>query len=465
MLDDFIVDIDNLSYDYSEEGQYEQKKSLALDDVSFNIKDGEMVAILGANGSGKSTLARHLNALLLPKKGKVVVCGLDTLDKNNIFDIRKNVGIVFQNPDNQIIAGIVEEDVGFGLENLNVPTDEILLRVDEVLEDLSLSKHRLKSPNRLSGGQKQRVAIAGILAMKPKIVVLDESTAMLDPSGREQVMISARKMHDEGITVIIITHYMDEVTHCDRIFVMSKSKFVMEETPRRIFLKSEELEKLKLSIPNITKMALELNKYYDKIKTDCLYMNELVDQIMSVYRVKDKPKMPAVKPIKKENIKKEEILRLENVNYSYSSGNRLESNVLKNVNLTIYKGEFLGIIGHTGSGKSTLIQHFNGLNKPTSGSVFYKNKNIFDKDYSLRAHKGKVGLVFQYAEQQLFEINVLEDVMFGPLNQGKTRDEAEALAKEAIEMVGLSEDYYSRSPFELSGGREKEERLLREFWL
>ena len=448
MLDAFIVDIDNLSYDYSEEGQYEQKKSLALDDVSFNIKDGEMVAILGANGSGKSTLARHLNALLLPKKGKVVVCGLDTLDKNNIFDIRKNVGIVFQNPDNQIIASIVEEDIGFGLENLNVPTEDILLRVDEVLEDLSLSKHRLKSPNRLSGGQKQRVAIAGILAMKPKIVVFDESTAMLDPSGREQVMSSAKKMHEEGITVIIITHYMDEVTYCDKVFVMSKSKFVMEETPRRIFLKSEELEKLKLSIPNITKMALELNKYYDKIKTDCLYMNELVDQIMSVYRVKDKPKMPAVKPIKKENIKKEEILRLENVNYSYSSGNGIDGNVLKDINLTIYKGEFLGIIGHTGSGKSTLIQHFNGLNKPTSGNVFYKNN-------SLKAHKGKVGLVFQYAEQQLFEVNVLEDVMFGPINQGKTRDEAEALAKEALETVGLSEEYHYRSPFELSGGERR----------
>ena len=455
MLDAFIVDIDNLSYDYSEEGQYEQKKSLALDDVSLHIREGEMVAILGANGSGKSTFARHLNALLLPKTGEVVVCGFNTSDKNNIFEIRKNVGIVFQNPDNQIIASIVEEDIGFGLENLNVPTEDILLRVDEVLEDLSLSKHRLKSPNRLSGGQKQRVAIAGILAMKPKIVVFDESTAMLDPSGREQVMSSAKKMHDEGITVIIITHYMDEVTYCDKVFVMSKSKLIMDGTPRQIFLKSAQLESLKLSIPNITKMALELNKYYDEIKTDCLYMNEFIHQIMNVYRAKKMPKMPAVKSEKKDNIRKEEILRLENVNYSYSSGNGIDGNVLKDINLTIYKGEFLGIIGHTGSGKSTLIQHFNGLNKPTSGSVFYKNKNIFDKDYSLREHKGKVGLVFQYAEQQLFEINVLEDVMFGPLNQGKTRDEAQKLAKEAIEMVGLSEDYYSRSPFELSGGEKR----------
>ncbi len=455
MLDAFIVDIDNLSYDYSEEGQYEQKKSLALDDVSLHIKEGEMVAILGANGSGKSTLARHLNALLLPKTGEVVVCGFNTSDKNNIFDIRKNVGIVFQNPDNQIIASIVEEDIGFGLENLNVPTEDILLRVDEVLEDLSLSRHRLKSPNRLSGGQKQRVAIAGILAMKPKIVVFDESTAMLDPSGREQVMSSAKKMHDEGITVIIITHYMDEVTYCDRVFVMSKSKLIMDGTPRQIFLKSAQLESLKLSIPNITKMALELNKYYDEIKTDCLYMNEFIHQIMNVYRAKKMPKMPAVKSEKKDNIRKEEILRLENVNYSYSSGNGIDGNVLKDINLTIYKGEFLGIIGHTGSGKSTLIQHFNGLNKPTSGNVFYKNKNIFDKDYSLKAHKGKVGLVFQYAEQQLFEINVLEDVMFGPINQGKTKDEAEALAKEALETVGLSEEYYYRSPFELSGGERR----------
>lgn len=457
MLDGFIVDIKNLSYEYLDEQQSENKtqKDLALDDVSIAIKEGEMIAILGANGSGKSTLARHLNALLVAKSGKVLVCGLDSADKNNIFEIRKNVGIVFQNPDNQIVASIVEEDIGFGLENLNVPTDEILLRVDEVLNDLNLTKHRLKSPNRLSGGQKQRVAIAGILAMRPRIVVLDESTAMLDPRGRAEVMRAARKLHDEGITVIIITHYMDEVTYCDRVFVMSKSKLIMTGTPREIFAKSKQLEELKLAIPNITKMALELNGYYDEIKPDCLYMDEFIEQIMSIYRAKKQPKIAINKPVKKQIEKKEELLRLENVSYSYSIGTSFEVSALKDINLTIYKGEFVGVIGHTGSGKSTLIQHFNGLNKPTGGNIFYKNKNIFDKDYSLKAHKGKVGLVFQYAEQQLFEITVLEDVMFGPINQGKTKEEAAVLAKEALEMVGFSEAYYNRSPFELSGGQKR----------
>lgn len=456
-----IIDIQNISYSYDEVelSDNNQDKNItkrpALDGVSLNVAEGELIAILGANGSGKSTLARHINALHLPQSGRILVCGMDTSNKDKLFNIRKSVGIVFQNPDNQIVGSVVDEDIGFGLENLNVPTNEIIFRVDEVLQELNLQKYRLRSPNRLSGGQKQRVAIAGILAMKPKCVILDEATAMLDPNGREEVMRVAKKLHAEGITVLIITHYMDEVIDCDRVFVMSKGKLLMTGTPREIFAEAHELNDLKLSIPNVTQMAMYLNTYYDDIKCDCLRMNELIEQILTIKTNGALPKQELRHFKALPKAKDTELLKLDNVCYSYSVGTSFEVNALIDISLTVYKGEFVGIIGHTGSGKSTLIQHFNGLNKPTAGKIYYRGKDIFSKDYSLREHKGKVGLVFQYAEQQLFEITILDDVAFGPINQGKSNDEAFILAKNALALVGMGEEYYKRSPFELSGGQKR----------
>lgn len=258
-----MICVKDLVFEYlrrDEEGNLETVEK-AVNDISFDVKAGDFIAILGHNGSGKSTLAKHLNALLLPTEGTVWVDGLDTKDMENLLKIRQTAGMVFQNPDNQIIASVVEEDVGFGPENIGVPTDEILDRVKKSLSAVGMSRYAKHSPNKLSGGQKQRVAIAGIMAMKPKCIVLDEPTAMLDPQGRKEVLNTIHRLNkEENITIILITHYMEEVIDADRIFVMDAGKIVLQGTPREVFSRVEELEKYKLDVPQVTKLAYELRK-------------------------------------------------------------------------------------------------------------------------------------------------------------------------------------------------------------
>ena len=466
MLPENEIQIEDLTFSYSLQSGTDKKNTAdlsvcdnpVLKNVHIQIHRGELIAVLGANGSGKSTLAKHLNALLLPNKGRVLIFGLDTSDKKNSLEIRKNVGMVFQNPDNQIVGSVVEEDVGFGLENLCVPTKEIWAKVDDALSMVKMQAYRGQSPNRLSGGQKQRIAIAGVLAMNPACVVLDEATSMLDPKGRASVIQMALELKKQGVTVIMITHDMEEVIHCDRVFLMSEGKLCKIGSPREIFALSYELEKFKLTVPYITKMTLQLKKYLPDIAVDSLSPKELVADIMKLAKTK-KCKLENLEELetkKEERVSyTEELLRLEDVCYSYSSGTSFHVDALKHISLSIYKQEFLGIIGHTGSGKSTLIQHFNGLNKPDCGKILYKSQDIFDKKYSLKKHKAEVGLVFQYAEQQLFEATVLDDVCFGPLNQGYSVSEAKEMAKKALSLVDLDEGFYDRVPFLLSGGQKR----------
>ena len=244
----------------NEEGGVESV-SQAIDGVSLEVEKGEFVAILGHNGSGKSTLAKHINALLAPTEGTVWVKGMDTGDETKLWEIRQSAGMVFQNPDNQIIASVVEEDVGFGPENMGVPTEEIWKRVEESLKAGGMLEYRSHSPNRLSGGQKQRVAIAGIMAMKPDCIVLDEPTAMLDPNGRKEVIRTVRELNrKEGVTVLLITHYMEEVIHADRVIVMDEGKVVLQGTPKEIFSKVDELKRYRLDVPQVTELAYELKK-------------------------------------------------------------------------------------------------------------------------------------------------------------------------------------------------------------
>ncbi len=257
------------------------KVKRALDDVSISVKKGQFIAILGHNGSGKSTLAKHLNALLYPTEGKVLIDGMDTLEDPNTMKVRRRVGMVFQNPDNQIIGSVVEEDVGFGPENLGIPTNEIRERVDESLKILDMYAYRLHSPNRLSGGQKQRVAIAGVIAMHPQCIVLDEATAMLDPEGRKEVIRAARALNDvEGMTVILITHYMDEVIYADNVFVMSEGRVVMQGTPREIFSQEESLNALRLELPAVTKLAAKLKRAGIPVPDGILTAKELADALV-----------------------------------------------------------------------------------------------------------------------------------------------------------------------------------------
>ena len=255
----------------------------AIRDVSFTVAPGEFVAILGHNGSGKSTLAKHMNALLVPEEGTIWVDSIDTKDKEMIWDIRQRVGMVFQNPDNQIVYNVVEEDVGFGPENLGVPTAEIWQRVGSALEKVGMSKYRKKSPNNLSGGQKQRVAIAGILAMKPKCIVLDESTAMLDPIGRREVLEAVQELNKkEHITVLWITHYMEEVIEADKLIVMNQGEIVMEGTPRQVFSQVEQLKAYHLDVPQVTMLAHELRKTGLDVPADILSVDELADAVMKL---------------------------------------------------------------------------------------------------------------------------------------------------------------------------------------
>ena len=275
-----------LTFEYirrDEEGNVESINK-ALDEVTLDIKRGDFVAVLGHNGSGKSTFAKHLNAILMPTEGTLYVNGMDTREEDKLWDIRQSAGMVFQNPDNQIIATVVEEDVGFGPENIGVPTEEIWRRVEESLRAVGMYEYRTHSPNRLSGGQKQRVAIAGIMAMRPQCIVLDEPTAMLDPNGRAEVIRTVRKLNQkEGVTVLLITHYMEEVIHADKVIVMDQGHIVMQVTPREIFSQVEKLKQYRMDVPQITELAYELKKSGVPLPSGILTVEEFVAAMKALY--------------------------------------------------------------------------------------------------------------------------------------------------------------------------------------
>ncbi|MDE7340912.1 MAG: energy-coupling factor transporter ATPase [Lachnospiraceae bacterium] len=277
-----IIKTEKLVFEYirrDEEGNVEGI-TRAVDEVDLDVKQGDFVAILGHNGSGKSTLAKHINAILYPTEGTVWVDGMDTAKEQNLWEVRQSAGMVFQNPDNQIIGQVVEEDVGFGPENMGVPTAEIWERVEESLKAVGMYEYRKHSPNKLSGGQKQRVSIAGVIAMHPKCIILDEPTAMLDPNGRKEVVRAVRALNAaEGITVVLITHYMEEIIHADKVFVMDKGKVAMQGTPREIFSHVEQLQELRLDVPQVTLLAYELQKSGINMPDGILTIEEFVQSI------------------------------------------------------------------------------------------------------------------------------------------------------------------------------------------
>ena len=516
------IAVKNVSYQYTRRNENDEviETLSALSALDFSIEEGSFVCILGHNGSGKSTLAKLFNALQLPSEGTILVSGMDSREEKNIFPIRREVGMVFQNPDNQIIASVVEEDVGFGPENIGLPTDEIWQRVNNALSAVHMEAYRLKSPNHLSGGQKQRVAIAGTLAMEPKTIVLDEPTAMLDPSGRKEVLESVLELkRKKGISIILITHYMEEAVDADRILLMDSGKLVMDGSPREVFQNVERLKEYRMDVPIITELAHKLQKKGFPIEKTILKKEELEEELFKLdkegFFLKEElsPEKLSTEILSKEgdnpfskerNIELEkmesrgdEVVSVQNENAALSDyivevnhlsaifqeGTAMESFALKDLSMKIRRGSLTAVIGHTGSGKSTLVQHLNGLIKAKSGEIFVSfrenpplvkigksflffkgKKTIIEKEgklslseegFDYRALRFKVGLVFQYPEYQLFEETVLADVMFGPLNQGKTREDAEALAKDALASLGIGEELYGKSPFELSGGQKR----------
>ena len=284
-----MIKVKDLTFEYirrDEDGNVESINT-AIDNVNIKVSKGDFIAILGANGSGKSTLAKHINALLYPTKGSVWVNGLNTQEEKNLWDIRQSAGMVFQNPDNQIIAAVVEEDVGFGPENIGIPTNEIWERVEKSLKAVGMLEYRSHSPNKLSGGQKQRVAIAGIMAMKPECIILDEPTAMLDPDGRKEVISTIRELNKkEKVTILLITHHMDEVTSADKVIVMNQGKVVMQGKPREIFSKVDEIKSYRLDVPQVTELAFELKKAGLDLPEGVLTVEELVEAIKQLKKFK-----------------------------------------------------------------------------------------------------------------------------------------------------------------------------------
>lgn len=486
--------VKDVSYQYTRRNENDEviETLSALFALNFSIEAGSFVCILGHNGSGKSTLAKLFNALQLPTEGTILVSGMDSREEKNIFPIRREVGMVFQNPDNQIIASVVEEDVGFGPENIGLPTDEIWQRVNNALSAVHMEPYRLKSPNHLSGGQKQRVAIAGTLAMEPKTIVLDEPTAMLDPSGRKEVLESVLELkRKKGISIILITHYMEEAVNADRILLMDSGKLVMDGSPREVFQNVERLKEYRMDVPLITELAHKLQKKGFPIEKTILKKEELEEEL---FKLKEEgfslqenftaPELPGLSELSSEKPQADDyIVEVEHLSAIFQEGTAMESFALKDLSMKIRRGSLTAVIGHTGSGKSTLVQHLNGLIKAKSGEIFvsfrenpplvksgksflfFKGKktviekkgrlSLSEEGFDYRALRFKVGLVFQYPEYQLFEETVLADVMFGPLNQGKTREDAEALAKEALASLGIREELYAKSPFELSGGQKR----------
>ena len=552
-----MIDIDNVRFTY--DGVH-----FALDGVSAHVETGEFLCILGGNGSGKSTLAKHLNALLVPDEGRVVVDGMDTADAECTYAVRKTCGMVFQNPDDQLVASLVEDDVAFGPENLGIPTPELRERVTQALEDVGLSGFERHETHALSGGQKQRVAIAGVLAMNPSVLVLDEASAMLDPRGRAGLMRVCHELHERGMTIVMITHFMEEAAQADRVIVMERGRVALEGTPDEVLLQADALDHLNLDVPFAARLSLDARRAGVNV-APTVNADELAQRVLAlagagaqVTAAANGASAPAAQPVAAAEDSQEgagssqaedasgngsnafptqeaaartpasfsasagidatgsqtgsendngglfptcsdvagklvsvaasgdagavsagtgtPLIEFCDVSFTYDAaeakrqrkrggqqakrqakwGNAPDSLwAIRNVSFAVHQGEFLGIAGHTGSGKSTIIQHMNGILKPTSGQVLVMGADISDKrcEASLR---GSIGVVFQYPEHQLFAETVYKDVAFGPRNLGLKDNEVDARVRESLERVGLAFDEVAeKSPFELSGGQQR----------
>ncbi|MBR5741741.1 MAG: energy-coupling factor transporter ATPase, partial [Firmicutes bacterium] len=415
-------------------------------------------AVIGKNGSGKSTLAKNFNGLLLPTGGVCYVAGYDTKNEDTIWNVRQTAGMVFQNPDNQLVSSVVEDDVAFGPENLGVPPEEIRARVDDSLKRVHMYDERLKAPHLLSGGQKQRIAIAGVVAMKPRCIILDEPTAMLDPQGRSEVMDIIHRFHKEGITIVLITHFMEEAALADRVIVFDAGKIVLDGTPEEVFSREKEIRALSLSVPFPIKLAGRLRNRGAEIPDGLI-----TDELLADYIAKNRKTLraPGKAPYREEEITFERkdgkpLIEVRNLVHIYNENLPYETRAVDDVSFDVAEGAFVGIIGHTGSGKSTLIQELNGLLKPKSGRILVDGVDVTDPKTSLRDVRKKVGLVFQYPEYQLFEETVEKDIGFGPKNLGLSEEEIKERVKEALRLVDLDYDEVrDRSPFDLSGGQKR----------
>ena len=465
--------------------------ALALDGIDLNIEDGEFFCILGGNGSGKSTFAKHLNALLQPDAGTVCVNGLDASDPELVYDIRSTAGMVFQNPDDQLVATLVEDDVAFGPENLGVESAQIAQRVREALKAVGLVGFERHETHALSGGQKQRVALAGVLAMEPRVLILDEASSMLDPRGRKGLMKACHALHERGMTIVMITHFMEEAAEADRVAVFQAGRVTMLGTPDEILTQADELARLNLDMPASCCLGRALRAKGVPVHAQ-VREADMVAEVAQAYTERSEAGTAGQSsasqseiadgavPADNEDNASEPVIEISHLSYSYSLSARerrrwhkrsaaegtsnkqaLWGNdpsspwALRDVSLTVRRGEFLGLAGHTGSGKSTLVQHLNGLIRPQEGSVYALGFDLANKK-DADAVKAKVGVVFQYPERQLFAETVAQDVAFGPRNLGLSQAEVARRVESSLARAGLDlATVGDKSPFELSGGQQR----------
>ncbi len=463
----------------------------ALDGVDLNIEDGEFFCILGGNGSGKSTFAKHLNALLQPDAGTVRINGMDASDPELVYDIRSTAGMVFQNPDDQLVATLVEDDVAFGPENLGVPSAQIAQRVREALKGVGLVGFERHETHALSGGQKQHVALAGVLAMEPRVLILDEASSMLDPRGRKGLMKACHALHDRGMTIVMITHFMEEAAEADRVAVFRAGRVAMLGTPEEILTRADELAQLNLDMPASCCLGTALRAKGVPVHAQVREV-DMVAEIAQAYAdrsgedtagrpsASDSRVLDNASSATDGTAASEPVIEISHLSHSYSlsarerrrwhkrSATAGKSNkqalwgndpsspwALRDVSLAVRRGEFLGLAGHTGSGKSTLVQHLNGLIRPQEGSVRALGLDLSNKKDAATV-KAKVGVVFQYPERQLFAETVAQDVAFGPHNLGLPQDEVARRVASSLTRVGLDlSTVGDKSPFELSGGQQR----------
>ncbi len=449
-----MIDVHGLHHAYERPGVPPVE---ALRDVSLTLSAGEFVALVGANGSGKTTLARHLNALLVPTRGRVCVAGLDTADRANWPAIRSQVALVFQRPEDQIVATTVEDDVAFGPQNLGLPTDEIAGRVRWALDTVGMRDLRHRPPHLLSAGQQQRVAIAGALAMRPRCLVLDEATAMLDPAGRREVLALLQRLHAEGITIILITHWMREAALAHRVIALSEGRLAYDGLPRRFLTDGDRLAGLGLEPPPLAALAAGLARRWPDFPADLLTLDELAAALGPRL-----PRWAASPPDSHSPAAREDqpIIAVRDLRHTYLAGTPLAAVALDGVELEVRAGEVVALLGPTGSGKSTLLQHLAGLLRPTAGQVLVAGRDVNDPATGRRFLREHVGMLFQRPEEQLFAAYVGDDVAFGPRQLGLDREAVRERVSWAMKVTGLPflvyKDRFTQS---LSGGEQRKAAL------
>ena len=451
-MPDFIK-VNNASFSYPSP---DYSGHPALSNIHLNFSEGESIALIGANGSGKSTLAKLLNCLLLPTSGQILISGLDTRDQSNHLKIRTQIGLVFQRPQDQIVATTVEEEVAFGPSNLGLSSKNICSRVDEALARTGLTNFRNRPSYLLSAGETQRLALAGILAMHPSCIIFDETTAMLDPAGRDMVMAQIKSLNKEGITTILITHLMQEAVECERVVVLNQGKIVLDNSPEHVFSSKNNLNSFGLDFPPAYQASISLSKYLPSVPPNILRGSDLLAAL---------PSYPAKRPLQRNETifrnpdKSEHCIEINKLSFTYLEGSPLAHQALNQFSMSVPKDAIHGLIGGTGSGKSTVLQHINGLIRPQSGSVMVDHFNLSDKDLDVQALRRKVALALQQPEDQIFEQYPGDEIAYAPRHlgyNGKLSD----IVQNAMQAVGLDfQAYKDRLTSTLSGGEKRKVAL------